>query len=106
MSYELEYFHPRIKEEINCWPKSIQADYKRLAGLLMEFGPNLRMPHSKAMGRGLFELRARGKEGIGRAFYCYVKDKQIVILHAFIKKTQATPNRELVVAKKRMNEIK
>ena len=58
------------------------------------------------MGRGLFELRARGKEGIGRAFYCYVKDKQIVILHAFIKKTQATPNRELVVAKKRMNEIK
>lgn len=72
----------------------------------MEFGPNLRMPHSKAMGHGLFELRARGKEGIGRAFYCYVKDKQIVILHAFIKKTQATPNRELVVAKKRMNEIK
>ena len=106
MSYELEYFHPRIKEEINCWPKSILADYKRLVGLLMEFGPNLRMPHSKAMGHGLFELRARGKEGIGRAFYCYVKDKQIVILHAFIKKTQATPNRELVVAKKRMNEIK
>ena len=61
----------------------------------MEFGPNLRMPHSKAIGRGLFELRARGKEGIGRAFYCYMRDKRIVILHTFIKKTQTTPHREL-----------
>ena len=106
MSYELEYFHPRIKEEINCWPKSILADYKRLTGLLMEFGPNLRMPHSKAIGSGLFELRARGKEGIGRAFYCYMRDKRIVILHTFIKKTQTTPHRELDIAYKRMNEVK
>ena len=106
MSYELEYFHPRIKEEINCWPNSILADYRRLTGLLIEFGPNLRMPHSKAMGNGLFELRARGKDGIGRAFYCYLINKRIVILHAFIKKTQTTPHRELNIAYKRMNEIK
>jgi len=66
----------------------------------------MRMPHSKAIGRRLFELRARGKDGIGRAFYCYMRDKRIVILHAFIKKTQTTPQRELDIAYKRMNEVK
>jgi len=55
MSYELEYFHPRIKEDIKSWPKSIKMDYARLVELLIEFGPDLRMPNSKAMGGGLFE---------------------------------------------------
>jgi phage-related protein len=31
----------------------------------------LNTPHSRSMGGGLFELRAKGKEGIGRAFYCF-----------------------------------
>lgn len=65
----------------------------------------MRMPHSRAMGKGLFELRARGKDGIGRAFYCYLKGKRIVILHVFIKKTQSTPQRELNIAQKRMDEV-
>jgi phage-related protein len=38
--------------------------------LLLEFGPGLRMPNSRALGSGLFELRLRGKEGVGRVFYC------------------------------------
>lgn len=105
MGYDIEYFHSRIKEDISRWPPTIRADYARLIELLMEFGPDLRMPHSKAMGSGLFELRARGKDGIGRSFYCFLKDKRIVILHAFIKKTQATPKRELTIALKRMKDV-
>ena len=57
MPYSIEYFHTRIEEEIESWPVGILADYARLAELLMEFGPSLRMPHSRAMGGGLFELR-------------------------------------------------
>ena len=71
----------------------------------MDFGPDLRMPHSKAMGNGLFEIRAKGQDGIGRAFYCFVKGKRIIILHAFIKKSQATPQKELMIARKRMKEV-
>jgi phage-related protein len=56
------------------------------------------------MGEGLFELRPRGTEGIGRVFYCFVMNHRIVILHAFIKKTQETPDRELKLARKRMKE--
>ena len=73
--------------------------------LLMEFGTNLRMPHSRAMGGGLFELRPRGREGIGRVFYCFVVSQRIVILHAFLKKTQDTREQELRIARKRLKEI-
>jgi phage-related protein len=69
MNYTLEYFHPRVKAEIESWPVGILADFARIVELLMEFGPNLRMPHSRSLGGGLFELRRRGREGIGRAFY-------------------------------------
>jgi phage-related protein len=71
----------------------------------MDYGPNLRMPHSRAMGNGLFEMRPKGKAGIGRAFFCFKHGKKIVILHAFIKKTQATPQKELMIALKRMKEV-
>ena len=94
MEYTIEYFHSRIKAEIERWPDGILADYAHLMELLIEFGPNLRMPHSRAMGGGLFELRAHGREGIGRAFYCFVVSHRIVILHAFVKKTQETPQNE------------
>jgi phage-related protein len=58
------------------------------------------------MGEGLFEIRAKGKEGIGRSLFCTLKGKEIVILHSFIKKTKKTPEKELKLARKRMKEIK
>jgi phage-related protein len=105
MSYPVVYFHARVKAEIENWPVGILADYARIVELLTEFGPNLRMPHSRAMGGGLFELRARGREGIGRAFYCFAVGQRVVILHAFVKKTQETPEQELRIARKRMKEV-
>jgi phage-related protein len=105
VNYTIEYFHARVKAEIESWPDGILADFARMVELLMEFGPNLRMPHSRALGGGLFELRPRGKEGIGRAFYGFVVSQRVVILHAFIKKTQDTREQELRIARKRMTEI-
>ena len=106
MKYSIEYFHLQVKKEIERWPVGILADYARIVELLMDFGPHVRMPHSRAMGDGLFELRPRSSEGIGRVFYCFVVNKRIVILHAFIKKTQETPERELKLVRKRMKEVK
>ncbi|OGR25968.1 MAG: hypothetical protein A2139_04795, partial [Desulfobacca sp. RBG_16_60_12] len=93
------------KAEIESWPDGILADFARMVELLMEFGPNLRMLHLRALGGGLFELRPRGKEGIGRAFYSFVVSQRVVILHAFIKKTQDTREQDLRIARKRMKEI-
>lgn len=106
MAYSVEYFHARVRKEIESWPAGILADYARIVELLMEFGPDLGMPRSRALGGGLFELRPRGREGIGRALYCYVKGQRVIILHAFIKKSQTAPQRELVIARKRLKEVK
>ncbi|MCA2967613.1 MAG: type II toxin-antitoxin system RelE/ParE family toxin [Burkholderiales bacterium] len=105
MAVEVEYFHPRVLSEIEGWPVDVLADYARLAELLIEYGPSLRLPHSRALGDGLFELRPRGRSGIGRAFYCFVIGRRVVVLHAFVKKTQQTPDRELRLARKRQKEL-
>ena len=106
MPYLIEYFHPRVLGEIEAWPVDVLADYAHLVELLMEHGPSLRLPHSRAMGDGLFELRPRGKSGIGRAFYCFVLERRVVVLHAFVKKSQQTPDKDLQLARKRLKEIR
>ena len=105
MAFDIEYFHERVLAEIESWPADVLADYAHLVELLMEHGPSLRLPHSRAFGDGLFELRPRGKSGIGRAFYCFMLGKRVVVLHAFIKKTQQTPDQELKLARKRLKEL-
>jgi phage-related protein len=65
----------------------------RTIELLEEFGNDLGMPHSRHMSDGLLELRIRGTREI-RIFYCFHK-KQAVLLHACIKKTQKTLDKEL-----------
>jgi phage-related protein len=75
------------------WPVDLLARCDELLDLLEDHGPQLRHPHSKAMGDGLFELRPRSRSGMGRAFYCYCSGQVITILHVFVKKTQKTPNK-------------
>jgi phage-related protein len=70
------------------------------------YGPDLGMPHTRAMGDGLFELRLKAAEGISRVFYCTVVNRKILILHQFTKKTDKTPPREVEKARRRMKEIK
>lgn len=68
MSYVIEYFHARVKAEIENWPAGILAEFARIVELLSEFGPNLRMPHSRAMGDGIFELPRVGKKALAMLF--------------------------------------
>jgi phage-related protein len=106
MPFSVEYFHPKVLAEIEAWPVDILADYARLIELLMEHGPNLRLPHSRSMGEGLFELRPRGRSGIGRAMYCFLVGKRVVVVHAFVKKTQQTPDQDLKLARQRAKELR
>jgi phage-related protein len=103
--FEIEYFHERVLAEIQSWPVDVLADYARLVELLADHGPDLRLPHSRSLGEGLFELRPRGRSGIGRAFYCFVIDRRVVVVHAFIKKSRQTPDKELKLARRRFKEI-
>ena len=105
MPYFIEFYNRTVLKEIEGWPAGINASFTRIAEQMELSGPNLGMPYTKAMGDGLFEIRARGNEGIGRAFFCALMGRRIVILHGFIKKTQQTPAKELSVARKRLREV-
>lgn len=54
-----------------------------------------REPHSKAMSKGLFELRVRQGSNAVRVFYFFFDGWRIVITNGFIKKSQKTPKGEL-----------
>ena len=104
--WSILFFNERVQREIEEWPVGVYADFLRLTELLEEGGLDLRMPHSRTMKDGLFELRCKGPEGIGRAFYCTQVGRELVILHSIIKKTQATPAKDLELARKRLKEVK
>lgn len=104
--YTITYYSAKVQTDILELPKTITAKYFSYIDLMQEYGANLGMPHTKAMGDGLFELRLKGAEGIARVFYCVIINRQIVMLHSFVKKTDKTPKNELNIAVKRLNEVK
>jgi len=62
-------------------------------------------PHIKYVAKKLWELRVKAKEGIFRFFFTAKRDRTIVLLHGFRKKTEKIPKKELALALRRMKEI-
>lgn len=84
----------------------LRARYLRILALIDAHGPDLGPPHTDSFGDGLFEIRLKGRETIGRIFFCYQKGQRLVLLHCFIKKTQRTPAREIAIARSRMEKVR
>lgn len=106
MTWEIQYHNEKLQEAVLGFPAGLLARYLHLTDRMLEYGPDLGMPHTRAMGSGLFELRLKSQEGIGRVLYCTLVDRKIVMLHHFVKKTDKTPPKELAVARRRMKEWK
>lgn len=95
----------KVEREIRELPYTLQARYLRLADLLERYAPHhLGMPHIRPIDGDLWELRLRGKEGIGRVLYVALTGRRLVMLHAFVKKTPTTPRRAIAVALRRLKE--
>ena len=84
MNWHVTFLNTKVEAETMSFPPGILANFLHLAEMIEEFGPALGSPYTKALKDGLFEIRAKGKEGIGRSFFCTVKDKEVIILHSFI----------------------
>ena len=106
MAWQLTYYSAKVAAQVDRWPDGVLASFTRITRMMLEQGPDIGMPHTRAMSGGLFEVRAKGREGIGRAFYCTAVGERIVILHAVIKKTEQTPARDLDTARARQKEVK
>ena len=105
MKWQILYYNQKLVDEILCLPEGLLARYLRLTDLMLEFGSNLGLPHTKAIDNGLFELRVKSKEGIARVFFCTKVGKKIIMLHSYVKKSQKTPKKDLKIAKSRMSEV-
>ena len=78
----------------------MQTKLFRLLELLELKGNELREPYSKSLSDGIFEIRAIQGNNITRVLYFFVVDKKIILTNGFVKKTQKTPENEIVLAKK------
>ncbi|PTR04648.1 phage-related protein [Nitrosomonas nitrosa] len=105
MAWTITFFNEKVEAETLRLPPGILANFLRIAELIQEFGPDLGRPHTAPLGRGLFEIRAKGHEGISRSVFCTVKNKEIVILMTVIKKGNKIPKRQMETAQKRLKEV-
>ena len=97
-------FHPEAFAEIKALSPIMRAKALNALDKLETLGSELRFPHTRAMGNGLFELRA-GNKDISRTFFAFAMGKKIYILRTFVKKTQKTPPSEIELALKRLGEM-
>ena len=106
MTWTVTFLSKRLESEILAFSAGFLARFLRYAERMEAFGPDLGMPHTRALGGGLFELRIKAAEGTARVFYCTVVENRIVFLHQFVKKSEKTPSKELDIAQRRMKEVK
>ncbi len=98
-------FYRGVEDDILKMPPGVQARMFRLLETMEKFGPFLGSPHTKSLKDGLFEVRGKASEGIARGLYCYRKEQEIYVLHAFVKKDKAIPQKDLRLARKRLREV-
>ncbi|MBS0358565.1 MAG: type II toxin-antitoxin system RelE/ParE family toxin [Proteobacteria bacterium] len=107
MKWSIETLNKIVDKELDTLDASFKAKFLHIAEMLEEFGPNnVKQPHCKSLGDKLWEIRMKAKPGIARAIYVTAEEKRIIVLHVFVKKTQKTPKKSIVIAKERLKEIK
>jgi phage-related protein len=104
--WSVETLGPIVDAEIAALPKDMQAAFLRLAERIEAVGlERIGPPHVKHLQGKLWEMRLTGRDGIARAIYVTTIGRRIVVLHAFVKKSQKTPRAALALAEQRAKEI-
>ena len=95
-------------EPVRDWLRKLPQPDRHAVGLdlmRVQFRWPVGMPLCRPMGQGLWEVRSTlPSQRIARVLFC-LHAGQLVALHAFVKKTQATPAADLEVARQRMKEL-
>ena len=97
--------HDAADDEIADLPVGLQAKLVRLMEMIENVGlDKMREPHVAPVKGKIWELRAKAKEGIARGLYFSYTGRRVVVLHAFVKKSQKTPSGAIEIAEARMKE--
>jgi len=106
MPWQVEILNEIVAAEIAVLPADMQARFLRLAERIAAVGlESLAEPHVKHLEGKLWELRLTGRDGLARALYVTATGRRMIVVRAFVKKTQKTPRSEIDLALRRAQEI-
>ena len=106
MTWLVETLGTQVDAEILALPKDMQAAFVRLAERIEAVGlERIGQPHVKHLQDKLWEMRLTGRDGIARALYVTAIGRRVIVVHAFVKKTQKTPRGAIELALRRAKEI-
>jgi len=105
MSWTVETLNAVVDSELEELAPSFKAKFLHIAEMLESLGPHkVREPYVKHLEDKLWEIRMKAQPGIARAIYVTAKEQRIIVLYAFVKKTQKTPRAALELARQRLKE--
>ncbi|MDP3111169.1 MAG: type II toxin-antitoxin system RelE/ParE family toxin [Thermodesulfovibrionales bacterium] len=93
-----------VREFLNSLSLPAKTKTMRLIEFLTEHGVLLKEPYTRHIKGKIRELRIKDRQGAVRILYFTYSGKRFILLHGFIKKTEKTPEREIEIAEKRMND--
>ena len=106
MDWSVETLNAAVDKELDALPVDMRARFVRISELIAAVGlDRVGAPHVKHLTGPIWEMRMRGRDGISRALYVTVRNKRVVVVRVFVKKTRTTPRREIDLALQRAKEI-
>lgn len=94
-----------VREFVRQQDKATLWKIDRFTTMLKIYGPELGMPYTRYLQSGLYELRVHGKNEIRIFYIILIADNTVMLLHAFKKRSQKLPAKELAIARKRQKEL-
>ncbi|HWM93731.1 MAG TPA: type II toxin-antitoxin system RelE/ParE family toxin [Thermoanaerobaculia bacterium] len=95
-------------EPVRQWLKDLNREDRKAIGQdvkTAQYGWPLGMPLIRKLEPGLWEVRSHISQGIARVLFT-VADNVMVLLHAFVKRSQKIPQGDLKVARQRLADLR
>lgn len=96
------------REPVREWLRSLPREDRKIIGddiKTAQFGWPLGMPLIRKLDKDLWEVRSNLDNRIARTLFT-VEGDLMVLLHGFVKKSQKTPRKELLIAQKRLATLR
>src|SRR5439155_12592470 len=92
MAWTVVYLSDVVRAEVEALAPELRSKFQRIVELIKAKGlEQVRQPYVKHIEGKLWEMRMIGRDNIARAIYMTASGQRVVVLHAFIKKTDRTP---------------
>jgi phage-related protein len=106
MEWTVVYLNAEVRAEVESLAVDLRSKFQRIVELVRSKGlEQVREPYIKHLEDKLWEMRLIGRDNIARVIYVAASGRRVVVLHAFIKKSDKTPRRALEIARSRAKEV-